>query len=72
MLKKSKSYIVIPGDPVSADEIFLTLEKERLGRLRFQMEKIRVSDLSPEKKRVEQSSLTWRIRALEEQIRQRS
>ena len=71
--KKSKrEYIVIPGDPVSREDLLRQLDTERISHLKFEMEKIRTSDLDPFQKRIKTSSLMWQLRALENKMNERS
>ena len=72
MPKKKKTYIVIPGDPVSAEELFLSIDKKRLSDLCFEMEKIRTSDTTEDQKRIARSKISWQIDALKRRIFERS
>ena len=69
--KTKKPYIVIPGDRISRKELLLSIDRKRLGYLRFQMEEIRVSDMTEDQKHIARSQISWRARALEESIRER-
>ena len=65
---RSKETIIIPGDNVSAEELFQAIDRQRISYLEFEMEKIRTSDWDDLKKRAASSGIEWRIRALREKI----
>ncbi|MDY6407210.1 MAG: hypothetical protein SPL08_00705 [Pseudomonadota bacterium] len=72
MKTKSTTPIIIPGDPVSQEEVVRRLDINRLNFLKFKREKIRTSDMDADRKRVAYSALAWRIRELENKVNERS
>jgi len=72
MTKKSEGYRIIPGDPISREELLRQLDESRISLLKFEMEKIRVSDSDPDQKRIKTSTLMWQLRALENKMNERS
>ena len=70
--KKKKTYIFIPGDPVSREDLLRRIDEERLSYLKFEMEKIRTSDMNNDQKRIARSFLEWRIQALQKSLLERS
>ena len=70
--KKSETYIIIPGDPISRKEVIRTMNQEKLRYLDFEMEKIRVSSMTANQKEIARSHIAWQIAALKEQMLERS
>lgn len=71
--KKSKrTYIIIPGDPISREELLRYIDEDRLRHLKFEMEKIRVSDMTEDQKHIARSNIEWRIQAIQQSILERS
>ena len=65
-MARKRKYIVIPGDPITPEELEQQLYQWRLSQYQFEMEEVRVSDrLTPEEKQHRRNSLMLRIRELE-------
>lgn len=61
----NKETIYIPPDPVSREEILAQLDADRIKHYRYQLECIRVSNLSDDQKCIQSSFIHLRIQAIE-------
>ena len=61
----TKETIYIPAVPVSREEILIQLDSNRIRHYQYQLERIRVSDLSKNQKRIQSSFIHSRIQAIE-------
>ena len=62
---KKKKYRIIPGDPISKEEIIERIYQWKMNSYRFEMEQVRVDfNLSPWEKEVRRQTLMTRMQML--------